>query len=624
MKAFLVTGLALVAAAPLAGQARDSTARDTLALNEIVVVAARDSVAAKFRARASDRFGPAELARRQLWRLTDALRLLPGIGLVGTGGAGGVASVFVRGTNSNHTLVLIDGIRVNDGTTAPGSLLGGFDFAATDRVEVVRGPTSTLYGGAAIGGTIAIDGTLPVDGIRWGGQAEAGAFGTYRGSLHAGGTDGALGWSLAGSAIDADNERPHNEYDQRTEQIRAQYRVSRSFLLGGTFRGLQQSYTSPGDIRTTNTTPVTDSRFENNLGTVFAEARLASRWSSRLVGGVQGYFASGSSQFDGGPPFESKLKSTRWVADWQHHVTIGRAVTAVAGADFEWTDVVDNDGPKSEHLAAGYGQLTVSPTAPITITGGLRIDDYSSFDRAVTGQVAAAYFVTGTSTKLRASYGSGFLPPGLPDRYGGAFQAPNPSLRPERSRGLDAGVDQFIAGGRGVLSATAFANWITDLIQFESSPDPAGLGMSVNIGRARTAGVELSGRITAGAVDLRAAYTFLSATNESEPVDSLRRLIRRPRHSGSADLVWSPVGRLAVGAGFAAALDRQDTDFNNFPFVRVDPGNYLDARLHAAWRTPGGIVLKLRLENLFDHRYEEAWGFPALGRRITFGLGIDR
>jgi vitamin B12 transporter len=624
MKAFLITGLALIAAPPLAGQARDSTARDPLALNEIVVVADRDSVAGRIRARAADRFGPAELDRRQLWRLTDALRLLPGVGLVGTGGGGGVASVFFRGTNSNHTLVLIDGIRVNDGTTAPGSLLGGLDFVPTDRVEVVRGPTSTLYGGAAIGGTIAIDGAVPTDRIRWGGVGEAGSFGTYRGSLHAGGTDGALGWSLAGSAITADNERPHNEYDQRTEQVRAQYRVSRSFLLGGTFRGLQQSYTSPGDIRTTNSTPVTDSRFENNLGTLFAEARLAPRWTSRLVGGVQGYFVSGSSQFDGSSPFVSTLKSTRWVADWQHRVSLGPAVTAVAGADFEWTDVVDNDGPKSEHLAAGYGQLTVTPAAPVTLTGGVRVDDYSSFDRAVTGQVAAAYFVAATSTKLRASYGSGFLPPGLPDRYGSAFQAPNPALRPERSRGLDAGIDQFIPGGRGVLSATVFANWLTDLIQFQPSADPAGLGTSVNIGRARTAGVELSGRVTAGSVDVRAAYTFLSATNESEPVDSLRRLIRRPRHSASADLVWSPLGRLAVGGGFAAALDRQDTDFNAFPFLRVDPGNYLDARLHAAWRTPGGIVLKLRLENLFNRRYEEVWGFPALGRRITFGLGIDR
>jgi vitamin B12 transporter len=617
-----VLGTLVLAAGTVQAQQRDSTARDSVRLNEIVVTGSRTGEVGRVRARAADLIGPAELDRRQLFRLGDALRLLPGSGLVGGGGAGGVSAAFFRGTNSNHTLLLVDGIRINDANTVPGSVLGGFDFSATDRLEVVRGPASSLYGGSAIGGVISIDGSIPRS-THWGATAEAGSFATYRGALHGEGRAGRLGWSASGSLIDTDNERPHNQYDQRTQQLRAELTATPNLVVGATFRGMQQSLTSPGDIRTTNSTPVGQTDFENNLGTAFAQARLASGWNSRLVTGIQGYFVRGTSAFDGFP-FVSVLKATRKVIDWQHTVTVARGVSAVAGANFEWTDVSDNDGPKDEKLRAGYGQITIAPGTRGTLTAGFRVDDYTSFDRAVTGQVAGSWFVGASGTKLRASFGSGFLPPGLADRFGSAFQEPNPDLEPEHSRGFDAGIDQFIAGGRGVISATAFANWLEDLIGFEASPDPAGLGRSVNIGRARTSGLELSSRLEAGRFDLRAGYTFLATSNRSEPVDSLKRLIRRPRHSAGADLSFGATERLVLGLGFVAALDRQDTDFNDFPFRRVDPGDYLDARVHAAWRARSGLLVRLRVENLFDERYEESWGFPTLGRRVFLGVGIDR
>jgi vitamin B12 transporter len=624
----IVLGIVMTAAGsgPTVGQAqqRDSTARDSVRLEEIVVTGSRVGEVGRVRTRAADQLSSGELARRQLWRLADALELLPGSGLVGGGGTGGVTSAFFRGTNSNHTLILLDGIRINDANAIPSSFLGGFDFAPTDRLEVVRGPAGALYGGSAIGGVIAVDGSPPPSRTRWGAGAEAGSFATYRGTLHGEGRSSRLGWSASGSLIDTDNQRPDNQFDQRTQQLRIEFSPTPKLTIGSTFRGLQSSYTSPGDIRTTNTTPVGESQFENNLGTAFLDARMRPQWTTRLVAGIQGYYIRGSSRFNGCPAFISTLKSTRKVVDWQNNLRIARGVSGVVGANLEWTDVRDNDGPKDERLSAGYAQLTIAPGSRGTLTGGLRVDDYTSFDRAVTGQLAGSYFVGPSGTKIRASVGSGFLPPGLADRYGSAFQEPNPGLEPERSKGFDVGVDQFFASGRGVVSGTVFANWLEDLIGFEPSPDPQGLGRSVNLGKARTRGLELSSRVEAGRFDFRAGYTFLSTENRSEPDPTQRRLIRRPRHSAGADLSFAATGRLVLGAGLVAQLDREDTDFNQFPFQRVDPGNYLDGRVHAAWRARSGVLVKLRLENLFDRRYEDAWGFPTLGRRITVGLGFDR
>ena len=191
----------------------------------------------------------------------------------------------------------------------------------------------------------------------------------------------------------------------------------------------------------------------------------------------------------------------------------------------------------------------------------------------------------------------------------------------EGETGLSFVAGLFVADGRGTIGITYFQNRLRDLIAFEGGDYPE-LGRSVNVARARTEGVELTARIRTQTVDLRAAYTYLDARDLTATDPTERRLIRRPRHAAGADLLWTVISRLDLGAGVTAVLDRRDTDFNVFPAIRVDPGDYVDARVQAAYRLAGGAAVRLAVENLFDQRYEEVYGFPALGRRLSATLEL--
>ena len=492
---------------PLAAQ---QTPSDSVRLDDVVVTASRAASDARLRAASADRLSAAELDRRGITRLESALRLIASTGFTATGATGGASSVFLRGVSSNQTLLLVDGIRMNDANALAGSLLGGFELGALDRVEVVRGPQSTLYGGAAIGGVIAVGTEAPPPGAFWRGQLSGGSFDTWRGRI--GGAVDRGRTSLVGdlSFVDTRNQRPRNEYDQRTEHVRVEHRAGPGLRIGASFRGLQQSYLSPGDLRTTNTTPEGRTRFENHLGTAFVDWNVTRRWDTRVTAGAQRYSLRGTSRFDGGDEFVATLTETRWVLDWQHRLSVTPTLEAAAGLDREWSSVVDNGLPHDERLLAEYAEASWTPASTVALTAGLRHDDYSTFGRAVTGRVTAALFVPALSARLRGTWGTGFMPPSLAARYGSAFQRANPAIRPERSTGWDLGVDWFLPSGGVTLGATVFRNRLRDLIGFEGADFPA-LGRSINIARARTQGVELTTRIRAGAVDLRGAYSYLEA-----------------------------------------------------------------------------------------------------------------
>ncbi len=597
-------------------------ARDSVRLKELVVTASREALPARVRATAADVLPAEERARRQITRLSDALRLMPGLGPVGTGGLGGTTSLFTRGVNSNQTLLIIDGIRVNDANANPGALLGGFEFGASDILEVARGPQSTSFGGAAIGGVVAISSALSDAGTRVTARTEAGSFGTYRGRATVAAGSGRLRLVSSFSGADAKNERPDNAYDQRTQALRLEYRATPALAIGATIRGLQQSVVSPGDIRTSNTTPSGTTTFDHSLATLYLNAQPASRWSARLTLGGQGSFLRGKSRFNGGDEFVSRLKTTRRVADWQHRVAVSPTLAAIAGINAEWSDVTDNAGRRDERLRAGYAELTLTPNRNLVVSAGARRDDYTTFTARTTGRVTAAYFIPAADLKIRATIGTGFMPPSLAARYGSPFQKANPSLRPERSRGIDVGIDRFFDGGRAVASVTLFENRLTDLIGFESADYPE-LGRSINVARARTRGLEASAQAEHGAFDGRLSYTFTDAIDLDAPSAGEERLIRRPRHAVAADLGFRHQA-LSAGFGMFGALGREDSDFNAFPFRRVNPGDYVDARVYAGWRFGPGLVVEARVENVFGSRYEEAYGFPALGRRVTIGFGINR
>jgi vitamin B12 transporter len=215
--------------------------------------------------------------------------------------------------------------------------------------------------------------------------------------------------------------------------------------------------------------------------------------------------------------------------------------------------------------------------------------------------------------KLRATYGTAFRSPSFLDLYGqSSFYVGNPGLKAEKARGWDAGVDYFLAGKKGLLSATWFDTHISDLVTFDFASFP---GTVKNVGRARTQGLELAGKLVLpGAVDVRVAYTYLEADDLSAGV----RLLRRPRQSGSVDL-WHDFGRgFSAGAGLVFASDRMDV--NAATFATISGEDYTVVRIYGAWQATPRLAFKARIENLLDENYEQVHGYPQLGVGAFAGI----
>jgi vitamin B12 transporter len=282
-------------------------------------------------------------------------------------------------------------------------------------------------------------------------------------------------------------------------------------------------------------------------------------------------------------------------------VTIGMTAEAETTQDDGYGSI-----DQRQTFLAAFGEDEWHPTASTYLTAGVRYDDFDTFGSSVTGRATAAWLNPDRSIKLRASYGSGFNAPSFLELYGVATgYAGNPDLKPERSRGGDAGIDVYLPKGAGSLSATWFRNDYSDLIVYDFNVYP---GTTENVGRARTDGIELEAKLRLGAgFELHASYTYLDADDLTDGI----RLLRRPRNSGSADLWRDFGGGWSAGAGIQVVADRQDVDAQTF--LTVNDPNFAVVRFYAAWRASPRLVLKARVENALNEKYQPVNGYPALG-----------
>jgi vitamin B12 transporter len=603
----LLSGAALAAFSRLSAQ--DSS---PVVLPPYVLSATRTPAPLTTTGSAVDTLSGAELARMQLTGLQAALAAVPGAPAFASGAPGGAVSLFLRGTNSNQTLFLVDGIRFSDPNTDYAIALGGLCVGACDSLEVAHGPQSTLYGGDAVGGVLSLRaqrGSGPASGAV---SAEAGSFGTVQGAVSAqGGGDTAYSFSAAGGTTQ--NDRPNNDFTSATFSLRLDRRLSERAAVGATWRGFVGRYGSPGDRYTDD--PDNQERETNQLATVFGEFAPSAALTSRVVLGGQ-YRSFKSVNPGPGGTSVTLVRNRRAVLDWQATLQAGERHRVTAGVTAEANHTRNTgfgDIDESQQLFAVFAQDEWTPVERVHLTAGLRSDDHDTFGRATTGRATAAWLSPAGSWKLRASYGTAFRAPGFLDLYGqSAFYVGNPALRPERARGWDAGIDWFLGGGRGVASLTWFDTRLTDLIVYDFGVFP---GTTANVERARTRGVEASAKFAlAGIADVRLSYTYLEADNLTQGA----RLLRRPRHSGAAD-VWRRFGGgFSAGAGVAFVSDRQDVDAATF--ATVEGEDYTVARVYAEWRIGPSLALKARVENLLDERYEQVNGYPQPGRGAFAGV----
>ncbi len=574
-------------------------------LSPVVTTATRTPVDAQTLGSVVDVISAADLARQQVSSLADALGSMAGAPLFASGASGAATSLFLRGANSNQTLFLVDGLRLNEPNTDYQIFLGGACVGACDSLEIAHGPQSTLYGGEAIGGVVSLRAQRGAGAPSGRVVVEAGSFGTVQGSLSAQGERGANAWSFSAQGGHTDNERANNAFDSANTVLRLDRTLNERVSIGGTVRWFHGVYGSPGDRYTND--PDNEEREDNVLATAFVDLKLARAWTAHAVlGGQDRRFVAESPRAGRATAF-TVVKNRRGVLDVQtsytgierHRVTAGLTAEANHTRNTGFGNI-----NKKQALLAVFAQDEWSPAENVFLTGGLRSDDFDTFGRATTGRATAAWLAVPKALKLRASYGTAFRSPSFLDLYGqSAFYVGNPNLRAERARGWDAGADYYFANRRGTLSATWFNTDFRDLIA--STPSFRSVE---NIQRARTRGAELSAKFEfPGATTLRASFTYLEADN----LTTRARLLRRPRQSGSVD-AWHDFGRgLSTGAGVTFAAHRRDVDAKTFR--QIDAEDYTVARLYTAWQATPRLAVKLRLENLLNEKYEEVNGYPALG-----------
>jgi vitamin B12 transporter len=574
-------------------------------LDPVVTTATRTATAPQSIGSVVDLLSGAELARRQANTLAQALGAVAGAPHFASGASGAISSLFLRGSNSNQTLFLVDGLRLNDPNTDYMVFLGGACVGACDSLEIGHGPQSTLYGGEAVGGVVSLRAMRGAGAPSGRVSLEAGSFGTVQGAVSNQGERGANAWNFSAQGGHTDNERANNFFDSANTTLRLDRRVSERVAIGGTVRWFHGVYGDPGDRYTND--PDNLEREDNVLTTAFADVKLADPWTARAVlGGQDRRFVAETPRI-GRATGITVVKNRRAVLDTQTSYT-GLERHRVTGGFTAEANHTRNSGfgniNKKQSLLAVFAQDEWSPAENVFLTGGLRNDDFDTFGRTTTGRATAAWLVVPQTVKLRASYGTAFRSPSFLDLYGtSAFYVGNPRLRAERARGWDAGADWYLAHRRGTLSATWFNTDFTDLIA-----STANFRSVENIQRARTRGAELSAQTTLpGAVEVRASYTYLEAQN----LTTATRLLRRPRQSGNIDAWRAFGGGLSAGAGATFAAHRRDVHARTF--AQIDAEDYTVARVYAAWQATPRLTVKTRFENLLNEHYEEVNGYSALG-----------
>ncbi len=546
-----------------------------------------------------------ELAAFGVTEVADALRWVPGVTVLRSGLDGGVTSLFVRGTSSTQTLVMFDGVRLNS------PFFGGYDWSlpmasGLDRVEVVRGPYSALYGADAVGGVVQL---IPEQGggDRARALVEGGGSGWQRGQLDA--SVAAGGWSAVVSADSRQGGGPlaNDDFWSRAGMVEVSATLAEGVRLGVLFR------------RTTGHTqiPFSGAELTPHRFTAAQENLLALPLHWRLGDGeLEATLSRVSRSLQFRDPDEPSgfVREDTEADSYDGRVALherwGRHRLVVGG---EWREDAVSDGSSfgvtlsDRHLVTRslFAQDDFSPFGRVGVLAGLRWDQAQPWGSELSPRLTVSW--DAQAWRGWVSFGTAFRAPSLGELY--YPYSGNPALVPERSRSGEVGVSVPVSGGRSALQFVAFSNRQRDLIDF----DYASFRYD-NISLAREDGVEASWAAMLGDRGrLRVAADWLDA-RDGQGVP----LLRRPAWSGALTLDGPVTGRLGVAASLVWVGRRDDLDPTSL--ARVGEAGFVTANVAATARLARTVSGHLRIENLADRRYEEVRGYPAPGRRVIVGL----
>jgi vitamin B12 transporter len=610
----LIAALAAPEAAPAAAE-------------PIVVTAAREPIDQADAPVSSTVIGEEALDALSLPAAIDQLRLVPGVSVAQTGPRGSQAQVRIRGAEANHTLLFVDGIRFND--PAAGNE-ARFELLGTDllsRIEVVRGPQSALWGSEALGGVIAVQTADPFTRQGLAALAEYGSHDSARASGQAAVRSGDVGLSATGAYLSSDgidsfgSGGERDGFDHRSLGLRAAWRPAEGRELGVSAFYIDGTSEFDGNDPVTFLRADTLDETENRIAAVRGWGRLESGdWT--LSADASLLDSANRNRLDDTPL--NRTAGQRATAGAQLSRRLGghRLTAAVhhEAEDFRARDQAffgGTDQDRSRHLTALIGEWHARWSDAVSTDVAVRHDSFSAFADATT--VRAALLVRpAAGFTLHGAYGEGIAQPTFFDLFGffPAFFTGNPDLKPERSRGFEAGL-RWQSGGAS-LGATLFTARLEDEIVDVFA---GGSSTTRNVdGKSRRRGIELFAEWRLSpAFALSANYTHLDADERRNPDDTAIREVRRPKHSANVT-AFGERGRLSYGATLAYVGARTDTDFDIFQTVRL--GAYALASARLGWRLTDQLEAYARVENALDDDYQDVAGYATAGRTVHAGLRL--
>jgi len=624
--------VAILVSAPFICHAQEATPTPSPAeaeVESVVVSATRFDIPLDQSPASASVISSEELEQKQIQRVSDALREVPGLSVVQTGVAGQLTSVFTRGLRSEHTQVLLDGIPINQG------LQGAFNFAdfTTEdigRIEVVRGPQSTIYGPRALAGVIQIftkQGT-GTPGVML--ATEGGSYDTFREWSQSDGKVDGFDYSVGASRLDTENARPNNNYRNTAVIANVGWSPNPPSLGNSTAASEQLRISSlftysVSDIGLPNTIfdpkPIDHFLTERWLIGPHIDWKPTEWWDHKLI------VAYDHERQINNPNEDGFVGATRAVfertqVDYQNDLRPASWLTLTSG--FFYSRI--NAGQErpfvlfgltfiSDHTneTAGFVEATLTPVENLILVGGGRYDHFNQFGGIWTYRFAGSYKIDKTNTILHSSVGTGFSPPSSQDKiFGNNF-----GLKPEEDLGWDIGIRQELWQNRVDLGLTYFHNDLSNVIGFN------GLFDTLNLGAAETQGLEaeLHAQPVPNLV-FTAAYTYLEAEKtSSKDVSQLQgaRLPRRPRNEiyvSATYLAWKRL-RTVVEAKFVNAREEL-----NFGGPNFDIEDYSFVNIAAEYEVNPHFSIFGRIDNLTNEHYSEVFGFPALGRAAYGGVKV--
>jgi len=588
-----------------------------------------------------------ELERAGIEFVSDALRQVAGLAVARNGSFGAITSVFLRGGESDYVHVLVDGVRVNE----PG---GAYDFASlttdnVERIEIVRGPASALYGSDAVSGVIQIFTRRGAGPPRGSVSFQTGSFGTARwqGGLSGGGGGLSYAFSLGGSETDGILAF-NNEHRQTTATGRVQANLDADTDATFAIRYNDSRFHYPtdgsGNVVDRNAYSFGDALTVN----IDAGRRWADALETRLFLSVW-ESDRGTDDAPDSPADSLGFFGFKSLTDTRRVTAGGRAVwrpseglafttgyeeerQSVRGFNRSFSQFGESAGNSEDDWwnRAIHAQFSWARDA-LALNAGLRAEDDERFGAAATWRTGAAWRAEASGTRLRISAGTGIKEPTFFETFATGFVTGNPDLAPERSTSLEGGIDQDL-GGSLMLSLTGFSQSYRDLIQYTGSPPAEGDPNFFNVAKARSRGLEAEASVEARRLRLTGSWTYLDTEVRDSGFDEGpgatfvegSALLRRPKHTMAASAFYPISSRVGLDVSVRRAGEREDRDFSSFPAEPVTLPAYTVLDLSASFDIAGsgggpGFTLTVRAENLLDSAYEEVWGFAAPGRGLYVG-----